>query len=137
MWLTSCQNDESCRENTTVLIQVDLYSYSTLNLKKTDSLTVKGIGTDSVLYLKKALSSIALPLHNTSNKTSFEVSINGLKDTLDIVHQNQDYLLDYNCGCLKNHTIDSVYFKGNAIDSISIIQNSVNNVQKENIRLFY
>ncbi len=126
----SCSDDE-CRTET------DVQLYALLSTK-TDSIWIKATDTDSILYDNvKAIQLAKLPLKKFENLSEYIFRINSIADTIKIYHQNYTYLIDYTCGCVIYHTIDSILFSNNQIDSINLINASVTNAGEENIEIYY
>jgi hypothetical protein len=141
----SCSNDETCRKNKYVSLQVSLYKASlnpTTNTFVTtvwsaDSITVQGVGVDSVLYKNsKKISQVNLLLNKIVRKTKYQLNINKVKDTLTIYHTNITEFLSLECGCLKVYSIDSATVTKHSIDSIKVINHQVNTDNATNIRIF-
>ena len=143
----SCGNDEQCRKDRYVKMQLGIYhvTYNAVSKTRTaaylsiDSLTAKGIGVDSILYKNtKRISSITLPLNKLDTKSKFQVTFNNITDTVTILHTNYDTYLSLECGCIKTHTIDSVSTTNHFLDSVSISIHDVNTSTsaKEHIKLY-
>jgi len=143
----SCNNDEQCRKNRYVKMQVGIYhvTYNPTTKTRTatyltiDSLTVKGIGVDSILYNnEKSKYSMTLPLNKLDTVSKFQVTFNNTTDTVTILHTNYDTYLSLECGCIKTHTIDSVKTSNHFLDSVSISIHDVNTSTsaKEHIKLY-
>lgn len=130
VWFSQSCVEEECRTETEVVMTANF-------AVKTDSLWIKATDSDSVLYKQKLISSVQLPLKKLGGKSEFSLKINTKYDTVSIYHTNMEYLVDYNCGCLIYHTIDSVKFTKNQIDSIVIKNSSVDNAAEENIKIYY
>jgi Family of unknown function (DUF6452) len=145
----ACSNDETCRKNKYVSLQVSLYkaiqnplNYSYVSspwslTSPTDSISVQGIGVDSILYKNsKNINQLNLTLKKFINQTKYQISINGIKDTLTITHTNLTEFLSLECGCLKVYNIDTAFVTKHEIDSIKIINHQVNTDNATNIRIY-
>ncbi len=141
----SCNNNTSCRVTNDIALKIGFYSETTDSLgtttvlsKAIDSITIQGIGSDSILYNNaKSVSSVSLPLHNTLNTTSYAMTVNGVQDTLVVNHQNNDLFVSLECGCFTYHTIESVTETARFFDSIAFIEYEIGRTQTENIQLFW
>lgn len=140
--LASCTPDAVCRQENTVALGVSvqyLFTDSAGNstIQNTfDSISVQGINNDSVLYANAHnLSALWLPLRPDTSLTAFSLLWHGQYDTLYVRHNNTLRFISHACGCAIYHTIDSVWHHGNAIDSIAIINSTVETTQQENIQL--
>lgn len=140
--LVSCQPDTVCRQDNTVALGVSVQYLFTDSAGNTtiqntfDSISVQGINNDSVLYANAHnLSALWLPLRPDTSLTAFSLLWHGQYDTLYVRHDNTLRFISHACGCAIYHTIDSVWHRGNAIDSIAIINATVETTQQENIQL--
>ncbi len=150
----ACSGDEECRKNRYVNLKLGLY-HSTYNETKgvyeevafsVDSLTSRGIKTDdnggetlvdSILYdNKKSVGKLVLPLDKSSEQSKYLVVFNDVSDTITVLHQNYDYYLSLECGCIKTFSIDTVLMTNNFIDSVKIINHNVTNVDAEHIKIY-
>lgn len=145
----SCATDEQCRKDRYVKLQLGTYHVTYNEITKTrtttamsiDSITVKGIKIDSILYNnKKKLSSLTLPLNklDSFNESKFQITFNNITDTLTITHQNKNQYLSLECGCIKVHTLDTVLTTNHFIDSVHISVHDVNTLTsaKEHIKIY-
>jgi hypothetical protein len=143
----SCNNDEQCRKDRYVKMQVGTYhvTYNPTTKTRTaayltiDSMTVKGIGVDSILYNNvKKKNTITLPLNKLDSVSRFQITFNDVTDTITILHTNYDTYLSLECGCIKTHTLDSVITTTHFLDSASIFIHDVNTSTsaKEHIKLY-
>lgn len=140
----SCKPDTECRQSADIYCKVlfacdslneesELVTYSTI-----DSITVQGVGSDSVLYDNAYNKSfVLLPLRGDTTLTEYEMIINGQKEILSILHENTENFISLACGCFVYHTIDSVYVATGVSDSIDIINASVEAIVQDNIRLHF
>jgi hypothetical protein len=143
--VASCAVDEECRKDKFVAMKVMFYKktlnpttqqYTTSTLI-VDSLTVQGIGVDSVLYNnKKSISQIFLPLHKFQNESRFAIRFNNITDTLTILHTNYDFYLSLECGCIKTHSIDTVLTTNHFVDSIRIPNHNINTFNAEHLQIY-
>ena len=145
--ITSCVTDDQCHKDKYVKMQVGIYHVTYNGTTKTassaymniDSITVKGIGVDSILYNKtKTIHSLTLPLNKFTGESKYEIIFNQTIDTVTITHKNFDTYLSLECGCIKTHTLDTVLTTNHFIDSIHISIHDVNpsTSAKENIKLY-
>lgn len=145
--MISCNNDDTCRKNKRIDLGVKFY-LDTLNLKTNkhdimtltmDSITVKGVGVDSVLYNnKKKISSIRLPLNKLAEESRYSICFNNIYDTLVIRYKNTEEYLSLECGSIRTHSIEEVLSTTHFIDSI-IIKNPIVNTTAnvENIQIYH
>ena len=141
----ACSSDETCRKNRYVSLQLDLYKVSLNATNNTltatpwsiDSISVKGVGVDSLLYNNtKKISQVGLVLNKVDRQSAYVLTLNGMKDTLTITHTNVTEFLSLECGCIKVYSIDSAFVTNHAVDSIQIINHQVNTENATNIRIY-
>jgi hypothetical protein len=103
-----------------------------------DSVTVKGIGVDSILYNKAKTNFITLPLNKLATESSYQIKFKETTDTVTILYTNQDTYLSLECGCIKTHTIDTVLTTNHYLDSIGISVHDINTSTsaQEHIKLY-
>lgn len=150
----SCTEDEECRKNRYVNMEIGLYhvtfnSSTQTNVKSTlsiDSLTLRGINVDtignetlvdSILYNnRKNVNRLILPLNKLKNVSKYLVQFNQVMDTVTILHKNIDYYLSLECGCIKTFSIDTVLTTNNFIDSVRITNHNVDNNNAEHLQIY-
>lgn len=143
--LFSCSTDETCRKSKTVeagvtfyLDTINLTTGNRVQLKITiDTLTVNGIGIDSLLYNKVSTGSIKLPLNKFAEESKFRIKMSQVVDTITIRYRNQTEFLSLECGSVRTHSIDTVLTTGYFIDSVAISNPTVNTISVENIQLHH
>ena len=140
--LSGCRPDTVCRQDTDVAMGVSvcwLQTDSTGTITEQtafDSIRVQGVGSDSVLYdNSKNLSALRLPLRADTCVTAFALLWHGTEDTLFVRHDNTRHFISQACGCMVYHTIDTVWHSGNAIDSVAILNSTVESEEQENVQL--
>lgn len=115
------------------------YTISALSI---DSITIQGLDTmgilvNSLLYNKsKKISKLYLPLNKFVPVSRFVVTFNKTTDTVSILHSNSNLYLSLECGCLKVHTIDTVLTTNHFIDSVSIQNHNVININAEHLQIY-
>jgi len=141
----SCTTDEECRKERYVQMNAKFYTQIlnastnkyTTSLLTIDSITVKGVGIDSILYKNsKKISSIFLPLNKFKTESKFSVKFNQVTDTITILHSNVEQYLSLECGCIKVHSIDTVLTTNHYIDSVKIKVRNVNTIQSEHVQIY-
>lgn len=142
----ACTNsDDTCRENKYVRLQIKLYR-DTLN-KKTllrdtftfsiDSITVKGVGSDSLLYNnQKLISTLQLPLNPAKKEVKYILLLNNIEDTLTIKYNYSDEYLSLECGVLRTFDITTAESTHHYSHSLILSQSKVSTINAENIRIY-
>lgn len=70
-----------------------------------------------------------------TNVTQYAIRWHDMEDILTIRHTNDRHYISMACGCVIYHTIDSVWTHGVFIDSLSILNSTVENYEQDNIYL--
>ena len=151
---SSCKEDEECRRERYVRLSTVFYTVETntstglesiVKLTLSDSLSVWGMGVDSLLYFNAPKqNSIELPLNKLSDSSEFVFTFKdtlnvSVSDTISIYYENREGFLSFECGCLNTFTIDSLRTKTTRhyIDSIAINHKEVNTENVENIKIYH
>ena len=149
MQLVACTNDHTCHEERYVAMGVKLYRTTfdeesetyVQNAFEPDSITVYGLDNDSILYEKVKLSALYLPLR--TDKASFCITeyifslTDDSYDTITIKHNNIDNYISFACGCIVFADLIETETTTHEIDSVMIVNPSVQNVQDTHINVFY
>jgi hypothetical protein len=141
--LSSCSSN-GCYEDMSVKLYANFY---TVNLSgkdiavQLDSMTVRGVGSDSILYKDKTLSGFELDLNPNALETQFLVTTqqNGYlyTDTLILHHHNKPWFQSMECGCRVFNTLDGCRVGGSIFKSAAIKDSSVINLKSEHVRLYF
>lgn len=140
--LCGCTVDQQCRTAFDVRMQA-VFRADSLQADSTyatyaiwDSITVQGLGRDSVLYdNRKGITTLQLPLRPDTTVTAYRLTYHGRTDTLYIIHNNDIQFISLACGEVIYHTIEGFRARGTWIDSIVMIDSTVQATVKDNIRL--
>mgnify|MGYP003303425956 FL=1 len=142
----ACSGDEDCRQQLYVVVGADMKKMVFDDLKEdyvsedftADSLTIFGLGCDSLLYNKAQIKTFDLPLQKTKEETHFVLYTNGIYDTLSFKHTNDTNYISMACGCLIQSTItDEPVVTHNAIDSVVLKEPLVINSRVANIEIYF
>lgn len=142
MLLCGCTVDQQCRTAFDGRMQA-VFRADSLQVDSTyatyaiwDSITVQGLGRDSVLYdNRKGITTLQLPLRPDTTVTAYRLTYHGRTDTLYIIHNNDIQFISLACGEVIYHTIEGFRARGTWIDSIALIDSTVQATVKDNIRL--
>ncbi|MEE4116902.1 MAG: DUF6452 family protein [Marinilabiliaceae bacterium] len=129
---------EGCYEEIDSDLVISLYKTDSEDPDKIDSLTVYGFGMEDLkLYEMAAPGSLMLPLNPGPPSSTF-VIINGtISDTLTIVYSSRYNFVSKGCGYNYLYTIKSISYTKNHIDTILVINESINPSDEENLRAFF
>ncbi|MDR1542909.1 MAG: hypothetical protein LBS50_00575 [Prevotellaceae bacterium] len=134
--LTACTSDGECRKDVKVELITNLcknvydnvsesYIEKTLQVTQ-DTITVFGLGNDSLIANEISIPNVSLTLKNFSDTTSFVFQLkNQSPDTVNFICENEDNFISLECGNLVFHRIKDVQFSRYNIDSVRIINNYV------------
>lgn len=141
--LISCEPDKTCRQDVDVRARLVLrcYHHDTLDVvsevTQWDSITVQGVGSDSILYSNtKSAKELLLPLRGDTTVTAYTLLWNGKTETLYIRHSNTQRFVSMACGCVIYHQIEDVWCDKVWADSVVIINAAVETVEQDNIRIY-
>lgn len=139
--LSSCSSN-GCYENMSVKLYANFYTVNSKGVEvavQVDSMTVQGVGSDSILYKNKTISSLALDLNPTATETQFLVKAvqNGyvFVDTLTLMHHNKPWFQSMECGCRVFSTLDACRVSGIIFKSATIADSAVTNKKVEHVRI--
>lgn len=135
--IPGCSSD-GCYEDIDSDVFISLNTTEDEDNVSIDSLTVFGLGVlNDSLYQDATEENLLLPLYPGSDHSIF-VILNGLvSDTITINYSSSYNFVSKGCGYNYLHTIESVSFTRNRIDTILIINNSVTPDDEENLRTFF
>lgn len=128
----------SCFEETNAYVKASFYLYSGKKMTAPDSLTLYGIGSDSIRYKKAPnIQPALIPLNASEDNCSFVIRINGVNDTISFNYSTFVHLISKECGYTYYHNLDSVYSTLHNIDSISLNLRNITTLDGTNISIFY
>lgn len=140
---TACRPDPVCRSNMKVGLVAELeeIQYDATHQPHTnttwDSITVQGIGNDSILYdNSKSIKKICLPLRHDADSTAYTLIYKGQTDTLLIIHNSRQHFVSVECGCVYNHTVSDLQCTRHWVDSITVLSDNVERGGETNIRFY-
>ncbi len=141
--LAACEPDKTCRQdvdvNATILLKGTFIDTAGVASSFTtwDSITVQGVGSDSVLYdNEKSVSKLLVPLRIDKNVTAYALTWRGKTDTLYMWHDNTQRFISMACGCVVYHTIESVAGRSVWMDSLKLVNSAVENIEQDNVQVY-
>lgn len=139
----ACTSDTTCRQDLTVCalmtLQADSLDAKEHSVKYTvwDSVSVQAIGNEMyILYNNKNISKMPLYLRPDTTLTVFLVTYHERTDTLFVEHTPRQSFVSLACGCAVYHTITSAWSTDSRVDSVQIINASVENSQQQNLCIY-
>ena len=142
--LVGCEPDKTCRQEIDVRTGLVLrcFHHDTLDIVNEvvswDSITVQGVGNDSVLYNNtKNVKQVWLPLRGDTTITAYNLTWQGKTETLYIQHtRSSQVFVSMACGCIIFHHIEKVWCDKVWADSVVIVNSAVELPKQDNIRIY-
>lgn len=136
--LSSC-NSGGCYESTTVKMYGSFYSLDSKKALELDSITVWGVGSDSLIYDNATLSELALDLNPKAQETKYVIQAKAggylFTDTLSLKYTNQPWFQSMECGCMVFSTLESCETTGTIFQSVTILDPKIINQKKKHVIL--
>jgi predicted nucleic-acid-binding Zn-ribbon protein len=137
LYMSAC-TPETCLDETESYLKVTFYNYSTRTISAPSTISVHGVGRDSLLYNQATqVKSAKLPLNQMADTTAFVLTINSISDTLIIRHTSFPHLISRECGYTYYFNIEPPVTTRHIIDSISAPNRTITTQNEENLRIFY
>ncbi len=135
--IASCTPDEQCRQDENVRCVVVFADANSGEALAFDSLTVQGVGSDSLLLNNaKSVAKLSLPLRTDTTATRFVLTSGDVyQETITIYHTPAPYFVSMACGCFVYHTIDTIQTDNILLTQADILNTAVQNAPQDNIRL--
>jgi hypothetical protein len=94
---------------------------------------------DTSMFYKaqKNITRVMLPLDASKESCSLVLKINNVRDTLTIWYSSHTHLISKECGYTYYHTIDSLHYTKNSIDSLTLKKTTITTLLEENLRIYY
>ncbi|MBQ6766600.1 MAG: hypothetical protein IJP50_06310 [Paludibacteraceae bacterium] len=116
--LASCTSE--CYESRRSLLGVAFLDSISLKPLTVQRLTVKGVGSDSILYNNVNVNSVFLPLHITQEKTEYEFVIKPATEeevtvsfVLTVNCNVRPFFVNKECGCVASYYIKDMSYTSN------------------------
>jgi hypothetical protein len=141
LFLVSCEPDKVCHQELQAAVQITLSADSvtaagdTIVYAQWDSILVVGVGNDVGLKGEN-LKGIGLELRPDTTLTQFLVQYHNQVDTLSIEHTPRLQYISAACGCAIYHTILRAWSSDPRVDSVSIINASVEALAQDNLCIY-
>jgi len=133
--LASC-NNSGCYDKMDVKVKCSFYSLDSAYAVTIDSVSVWGVGSDSLVYKNKNLSEISLDLDPNSSETRYVFQVIGsggykFMDTITFKHVNKPWYQSAECGCMVFNTLDTCLTTGSIFQSATILEKEITNTEIE------
>jgi hypothetical protein len=139
----------SCKDNYTICDQSKQVNYKAGFYTKNGSvdvpstpaaLTLSFPGATTFIYNQQiGVSSLSLGLSPIADSVKYVIKLSNAlpSDTLTLFYTNAQQNLGPECGNINVHNFTRVHTTINTLDSVKIVAASVNNIPKENLRIYY
>ena len=110
------------------------------NATTASSLSILPLGSSSYLYNQEPNVSKFTVVPNPSADTSkyfIKVSASLPADTISLVYTTQSVNLSPECGNIFVHNLTQVLFTSNTLDSVKLINATINSTSTENLKIYY
>ena len=137
-FLLSCEPDKVCYQELQVAAQIIFSADSvnaagdTISYVQWDSIVVVGVGNDVGLKGRN-VKTMGLELRPDTTMTQFLMQYHNQVDTLFIEHTPRVQYISAACGCAIYHTILHAWSSDPRVDSVSIINASVEPMAQDNL----
>lgn len=137
----ACEPDTACHQELGTAVQITLSADSitsagdTVHYTQWDSITVVGISSD-IGVQGKGIKGMGLELRPDTNLTAYLMLYHNQIDTLFIQHTPRQQFISMACGCAVYHTITAAWSTDPRVDSVSIINASVETVAQDNLCIY-
>lgn len=142
-----CSNDE-CYENKNSLPLAGFYSSDSVpKAVSLDSITIYGVGApgDSVLHDSvRGLSQSYLPFRIDQNSTTYVIRyLSGLagklriRDSITFKYKIVPWFVSSACGAIYKYEMDTIITTHNFIDSVTCPGGTIDNVNAENLKIYF
>lgn len=137
-FLLSCEPDKVCHQELQVAAQIIFSADSvnaagdTISYAQWDSIVVVGVGNDVGLKGRN-VKTMGLELRPDTAMTQFLMQYHNQVDTLFIEHTPRVQYISAACGCAIYHTILHAWSSDPRVDSVSIINASVEPMAQDNL----
>lgn len=138
---TACEPESTCHQELGAAVQITLSADSISSTGESyhytawDSITIVGDG-NNVGMIWKNTKTLGLELRPDTTTTAYIFLYHEQTDTLFIQHTPRQHFISLACGCDIYHTITAAWSTDTRIDSIAIINASVENTSQENLRIY-
>jgi Family of unknown function (DUF6452) len=138
----------SCKDNYTICDQSKIVNYKAGFYNKSGAidvpvtptaLTLTFPGATTFIYNQQGgISSLILALNPTTDSLRYFIKVNSLPaDTITFVYTTGQLTLSPECGDITVHNLTRAWTTTHTLDSVKIVSPGVNNVLKENLKIYY
>ena len=128
-----------CDNNRNSIPMAGFYDYKTKESLNVRGMAVSGVGApNDSLLLDPARSAhqVYLPFRGNKTETSFLFSSGNVADVVTFKYESFPYFDGEECGAMWRYKITEVEFSGELLDSISVVDADITNIERERIMIF-
>ena len=139
--LTACEPETTCHQELGTAVQITLDATYTnaegveTHTSQWDSIAVVGVD-NSVGMIGNNIIAMGLELRPDTTITKYLFLYHDQIDTLYIQHTPRQQFISLACGCDVYHTILAAWSSDSRVDSVAIINASVEKESQENLRIY-
>jgi hypothetical protein len=137
--LVSCLNDETCEDTASINVRIGFYRVQDNNAVRynIDSLTVFGLGMDSIIYNNtRSVGAVELPMDPSRDSCAFVFVFPEINDTVWLYYRRKPTLTSIECGFVNYFELEEIKHSGLLIQETEIIQSSITSSFEEHIRIY-
>jgi Family of unknown function (DUF6452) len=138
----------SCKDNYTICDQSKIVNYKAGFYNKNGAvevpvtptaLTLTFPGATTFIYNQQGgIASLILALNPTTDSLKYFIKVNSLPaDTITFVYTTGLQTLSPECGDITVHNLTRAWTTTHTLDSVKIVSPAVNNVLRENLKIYY
>ncbi|MFP4019718.1 MAG: DUF6452 family protein [Bacteroidales bacterium] len=137
--LIQCE-DDPCEENLNTPVGVTFHTIDTNGVKQDVSITslsVYALDNDSIIAdSSSSVHELKLPLNPHKDSCMFILDADSLQDSITFLYTHDKEFVSQDCGFKLVYELDTIISTGHFIDSLNIIQNTVNKSDENHLEIF-
>lgn len=141
---SSCLKNEICSP-VVIELQAGIYTFEETDgiidtiPSKLDLITLRGLSIedDYLLFDATDIDVLSLPLNNSTNESSFILSIGETKDTIRFTYEKYLLFNSVKCGVAYTYTITGINYSTNLLQDIILTKPEIDVISAENIQLVF
>lgn len=144
--ISACSTS-GCLDNQSAIPLAEFYSSATGQAISINNITIRGVGApgdSAILVAPPAASQVYLPMRSTRNSTSWQISYQQpgiddpeFDDVVTFTYDSEPYFASAECGAMYRYRIRSVECTTNLLDSVSILDSLITNVDRPSMRFYF
>lgn len=144
--LPSCSTS-GCLDNQSAIPLAEFYSSATGQAVTLNLLTVRGLdapGDSALLAAPSSASQVYLPMRSSRTSTSWVLSYaqEGIdspefNDTVSLDYDSEPYFASSECGAMYNYRLRSVRTTTHLLDSVSVVDSLITNVDRAYLKFYF